>query len=334
MTRYMKRHILAAIAIVTTLLLPMGCSSSDDDETVVISDNCYITSFTLGQMRRALTVTSSTGSDSTYYLAFSGSYYPMTIDQRKQTISLATALPERTCLDAVLTTLTYVGAVVHAPENDTTEWTAYDSKDTIDFTSPRIYRVYSTDGSNYRDYTVSLYSRTSDPDDYTWTRTTEAAPAATAETFAWEASEEILAGYDILAHVAYTQSNGNERVLLACQQHGAAATTPLTIWSLLANSDEGWTCFDIAPDNHYTLTAEATLHLVAADNMLVAFMEGKREILVSHDNGITWKTDSHLTMPDEVTVLAADGTPATMNVTTDGTCIWLVVGEETWKIEK
>ncbi len=119
-------------------------------------------------MRRTVTTTTASGEDTTYTVSFTGSYYPLQIDQLNQTITSATPLPVGTRVNAVLVTVSFEGGLLYAPAADTTSWSLYSSKDSLDFTSPILFRVFASDGSGYRDYTASLTVLQADPDAYTW----------------------------------------------------------------------------------------------------------------------------------------------------------------------
>ncbi len=333
----MNRYLYAVVAL-TLVLAAASCSKNSDDESV-LTDNCYIRSFTLGQMSRAINSQSrTTGRDTTYLVAFSGAAYPMMVDQRSQTVTLVKPLPTGARTNRVLTTVDFVGALVHAPANDTTTWVAYDSKDSIDFTTPRIYRVLSTDGRSRRDYTVSLSVYDLDPDAYTWTVATEPMPAAdgadVADMPSWRAPEAVTSEYDILDTVAYRQANGNWRVLLACRHRDAIDSVPLTMWSCLADGfgDGEWMRLDLSPDNPYGLVAYTRPHIVRYENRLVAFVEGSDIISVSSDNGITWKPDAAIKYPSALVLQAADGTPLAMEAVAHDGYIWLRVGDVCWTL--
>lgn len=328
MRRYTFWMLLALVA------LSVACSKSDDDNSSVTTDECYISSFVLGQMRRAITVKDSQGGDSTYYVSFTGSYYPLIIDQRASTISLAKPLPMGTRINAVLTTISFEGAVMHTPVTDTTAWTAYNSRDSVDFSVPRIYRVYATNGDSYRDYTVSLSVRDNDAEGYTWTRS-DGVELQLLDIlyFNFEPNEAITAEYDVLARLDYVQTNNNGRVLLACRRKGNGADVPLAIWSLLMDTGEEWTLFTLSTDNPYGLVVANTPHLVAYGDEVMAFEEGSRRILVSPDNGITWKRKTTLYIPSDIEVTQPDGTPLPMFAASNGEVVWLKVGEEVWQLQ-
>ena len=141
-----------------------ACKSDDDD--VTYTDECYISSFVLGQLKRQVVT-----SDTTFMVSFSGSLYPLSIDQLKQTITNNEPLPQGTILSAALATITAQGSVIYTPASDTTQWKAYSSTDSINFSEPLLFRVYPLDGSvGYRQYPMSLNVRQNDPTSFTWSQ--------------------------------------------------------------------------------------------------------------------------------------------------------------------
>ena len=72
----MRKIFLPFIALLACML---GSCSDEIDYT--LSNDCIITGFTLGQVKRTMHTTDADGNDSTYTINYSGGYYPMTIDQ-------------------------------------------------------------------------------------------------------------------------------------------------------------------------------------------------------------------------------------------------------------
>ena len=105
----MKHFTDSLILFLVACLCLSACSGSDDVSYAGSSSDCYISAFTLGQLRRTVHTTSSTGQDSTYTISFSGSLYPMAIDQRQQTITNTEPLPMNTRLSAVVVSITAQG---------------------------------------------------------------------------------------------------------------------------------------------------------------------------------------------------------------------------------
>lgn len=162
------RKTIYALGVAALALTAVSCA--DDDETVYSTD-CYISSFTLGNVKQQLHTTSSTGEDSVYYATFSGSAFPMEINQLDQTISNSDSLPVNSVKTAILATINATGSVVYKPENlGDDAWTEWSSSDSIDFSSPLVFRVFSVDGSYSRDYTVKLNVHRVDGDEFSWSK--------------------------------------------------------------------------------------------------------------------------------------------------------------------
>lgn len=178
----MKRFLVGLCASVACLALLASCLSSGDDDIVSYSDTA-ITQFTLGSLNRYTSTTSSkTGNDTIIKSTVTGSTYKMTIDHSARTIYNTTELPVGTDVKHVLCTITTknVGVVaLKSISNDSLY--LYSSKDSVDFSNPRVFRVYSSDGTAYRDYTVSLN-----------------VSSTTGVNFGWELvkTDPLLAGWD------------------------------------------------------------------------------------------------------------------------------------------
>jgi len=164
----MKKLTFALLGLITFLSLATGCS---EDEEVTLTSHCFISSFKLGTMKRLVNSTNAAGNDTSFYISFTGGYYPMKIDQRAGTILLVDSLPMDTRLDAILASIKFEGLLLYQKWDkdaaDTT-WTTYNSSDSIDFTSPLRFRVYSTDGTSHKDYYLRLDCRSSEIGEYSW----------------------------------------------------------------------------------------------------------------------------------------------------------------------
>lgn len=167
-------RVLNIIPVLLFCLNMLSCMK-DNDETE-LSRECYISSVSLGTMKRTLHIQKWSDSlqaykDSAYLTTFSGSYYRMAIDQLNNTISNPDSLLYETKLGNVLLSITASGTVIYRPENqDEEEWTAYSSTDSVDVSTPLLLRVYSTDGSSMREYRMTLNVHQQDPDGFTWTK--------------------------------------------------------------------------------------------------------------------------------------------------------------------
>ncbi len=153
----MKRlfRTLCAVFIGSTVLT--ACLNDDDQQTATYSD-VAITQFTLGTLNRYTHVTSSaTGNDSVVKTTLTGSNYRMTIDHLQQLIFNNNDLPVGTDVAHVVCTITTKNGglvALQSMTSDSLRW--FSSTDSIDFTQPRTFRVFASDGLSSRDYTVRL----------------------------------------------------------------------------------------------------------------------------------------------------------------------------------
>jgi len=157
----------------------MVSSCWKDDDEVVLDNYCYISSVTLGTIKRALHTTDSLGNDSIYYTTFTASSYKMTIDQKNLLIENRDSVLYGAMASQVLTTITYEGATLHwrpADEPDT-EWTLYNSSDSLDLSKPLHLLVYANDAQSYRQYTMKLNIHQQEGDSLYWSHVDEEATA-------------------------------------------------------------------------------------------------------------------------------------------------------------
>ncbi|MCR4601995.1 MAG: DUF6242 domain-containing protein [Prevotella sp.] len=152
----MKRFSLRFCVLLASAALLASCLKNDDDDVTAYSDTA-ITQFTLGTLNRYTHVTSTTGSDSVVTSSVTGSNYAMTIDHLNQRIYNTVNLPVGTDCKHVVCTITAKNSglvAIQSMISDSLMW--YASTDSIDLSQPRVFRVYASDGSAYRDYRVTL----------------------------------------------------------------------------------------------------------------------------------------------------------------------------------
>ncbi len=153
-----KAYIYLLLAVVATPLLLGSCKA--DEEEIVYTDQCYISSFTLGSLKRSHFVKDSEGKDSVFYTVFSGTSFPMTVNQRTDTIQNLDSLPMHTRVNAVLANVVYTSGLVWRKADLTgvedTTWTLYNAEDSIDFSQPLHFMAVASNGVNLRQYVVKV----------------------------------------------------------------------------------------------------------------------------------------------------------------------------------
>ncbi len=155
------------MSVVLALATLSSCLGDDDDYTYY--DDAAITSFSLGTLNRIYTTTASDGSDSTYTSTLSCSSYLFNIDQLNCKIWNADSLPKEVDATKVVCSMSTKNSGAVYLLNLTEDTLAYYStSDSVDFTTPRKFVVYSTSGAVYRTYTVSVNVHQEEGDTCIW----------------------------------------------------------------------------------------------------------------------------------------------------------------------
>ena len=155
-------YLVALLALFTTV----SCMN-DDEVTVVPSPYAMITSFGLGNIKSSYPAFTSKGEDTTVVRTISGYNYPFTINQETGEIFNADSMPYGTNVSKVLMSISLKG--VASLYNDSTSLYEYFStSDSIDFSTPRKFRVTSADAQYSRDYTVTVNVHKVEPELLVW----------------------------------------------------------------------------------------------------------------------------------------------------------------------
>lgn len=156
--------------LLATMAVMSSCMSSNDSTTTTYSD-AAITSFTLGTLTRYLHTTSKSGGDSIYKRTITGSSYKFHIDQNLRLIYNTDSLPVGTDVSKVLCTIgsKNYGTIFIQDEADENSMTFYSSTDSINFTNPRKFYVYSNDNTgNHSDYIVKVNVHKEEAGEFVW----------------------------------------------------------------------------------------------------------------------------------------------------------------------
>lgn len=227
----MKRNILPISLVVAGVMMLASCLSDDNNSSdVVYYGDGAITAFSLGTLNRYYLYNNGDtikktvdGTDST--TTVDCSKIKMTIDQlayakdndgnltKMHPIFNTDSLPAGTDISRVVTSVSSknsgVVALLRLKKNPTDKDTLdyYQSSDSIDFTTPREFRVFSTDGTYYRRYQVKLNVHRQLPDSFAWRR--QPVEAGIVENA--KAAKTLFAGDNIYTMV----SNGSSSWFLA-----------------------------------------------------------------------------------------------------------------------
>lgn len=283
-------RLFALFVLISTLTI--SCLDSDDTE---YSDLCYISSFTLGNVKRTMYTTSSTGEDSTYTISYSAGDFVMVVDQLGGTIQNKDSLPVRSVVTAVLASMEGSGVAYYSPQNSDA-WYEYSSSDSIDFSSPLTFRVYSTDGTSVRDYTVKVNVHQTDGDVFSWNQISTSDLWADAEQIKLIKYNEQLYLYALKDQdiSLYTSSLDDGSTWQHVETIGADNGMPVSITlfnnnfymnladSTLITSDDGiqWT----------EITTDQTVRLIAADETYIYALS--HETLYRSNDAQKWKEET------------------------------------------
>lgn len=313
----MRSKITSFILLAMVAILFASCLKNDDEETTGIYYNdTAITSFSLGTLKVRLHTISSKGEDSVYVGSASGASYPFYIDQATAQIYNVDSLPYGTDASHVLATITAKNSGIIAIKGiDSDNLSYYSNNDSIDFTSPRVVRVYAQNGSAYRDYTVKVNVRKTNAGDFSWSK-----KATVAELGQMKGMKAV--AFD--GHVYVFGNMSGETVgYYASETDGNTWKKTVKVFaadaykSLVATDDALYvlsdgTIYESMDGNTWTEKGhDASLRqLVAAGRTQVFALTQAGTITVSYDSGATWKEES---LDDTPLLLPADHISYTRN---------------------
>lgn len=164
-----------ALLIATVPFLLGSCLSEQEVDN---NEYCFIWDVTLGSLKRESTVLDSLGKDTTITSSYTGSQYPMTINQRALTIENMDSLLYGTMLRAVLVEISYTGSSLYyrTKESADSTWMTYSSSDSMDLRKPVELLLLSNDGLSSRLYTLKLNVHKQEGDSLYWKKVGDAVP--------------------------------------------------------------------------------------------------------------------------------------------------------------
>lgn len=158
----MNKKLLSFVLLLSAIFVFESCLNSDTDGTYY--DDTAITAFSVGTLKRE--VVNSSGNDTIVTLDCSG--YDFYINQLSHEIYNVDSLPVGVDASKVVCTLTTKNNGVAIYKDSTDTWMYYYSTDSIDFTKPVPFRVCSTSGLYYQDYTIRVNVHKEVADSFEW----------------------------------------------------------------------------------------------------------------------------------------------------------------------
>ena len=290
----MNKQIKTICGLFIAMLLMASCMKSNDGTSTLYKDTA-ITSFTLGTLNRYLHTTSSTGADSVYKVAVTGSNYKFSIDQATHRIFNEDSLPKGTDVKHVVCSISSLNnGVVYYQSLISDTLYYYSSTDSIDFSSPRLFRVFSSDGTDYEDYTVQVNVHQEEGNLFIWTLHEESEEMADLEKI-----KAVMVNEDLYVYgskegktLGYMTTDGDAWTALAEIDDEDAYRQMLVFENrlytiangALMQSDDGkeWTVVNDVLD---------VTQLVAASYTELYGLTADGTMLISEDEGKSWKED-------------------------------------------
>ena len=156
-----------SLAICLSMLALVLTSCFDDVDDTELSPYAVLKSFGIDNITSKYPVFASDGADSIQTKTINGSSYLFSINQVTGEVYNTDSLPFATKVDKVVVKMQLSGyAQIYVDSTGTFEY--FLSTDSLDFTTPRKFRITSGDSEYHKDYTVSVNVHQVDPDRMVW----------------------------------------------------------------------------------------------------------------------------------------------------------------------
>ena len=325
----MRNKIYTFVALMMATLTMTSCLNDDDENKSVSYKDTAITSFSLGQLKQVRDTVAKNGSDSTYTSKYNAARVKFYIDQEQGLIYNPDSLPYGTNPASALAKITTKnsGTVVIKSTTDET-FSYYSSSDSINFSTPRVFRVYSNKGSEYRDYKVTVNVHKQKGNVFSWQ-----AMQANSNFASFTAMKAVSTGNKVYVFgtngsqtVAYVASkdNGNSWTKLSKTFTANAYKGVVVQGTKLFVIDNG-TVYSSADGNSWAtvVTNSSLKQLVAASPAELFALSTTGTLMTSKDNGTTWTTE---TLDSSTSLLPANNVNYSLAALSSDTYRVLLVG--------
>ncbi len=290
----MRNKIYSFIALLTATLAMTSCLKDNEEKNSTTYKDTAILNFSLGEMTQVRDTVLNNEKDSTFTTKFNASKVKFYIDQTQGLIYNTDSLPHGTKPSSILANIVTKnqGIVVIKSTKDET-FSFYNKNDSIDFSMPRIFRVYSSKGSEYRDYKVTVNVHKQKGNVFGWQSLQENSnfAAFTAMKAVSTGSKVFVFGTDGSQTVGYVtnKDNGNNWTILnktfTTDAYKSVAVQGTNLFVIdngvvySSNDGSSWT----------TVATNSSLkQLVAASPVELFALSNTGMLMASKDNGVTW----------------------------------------------
>lgn len=154
-----------AICLSMLMLVATSCMRNSDDE--VLSPYAILKSFSIGDLKSRYPAFTAEGMDTFETRTITGKSLPFSIDQAAGLVYNADSLPFATKVDKVVVNMGLSG-YAQIMNDSTGIFETFLSTDSIDFTTPRRFRITSLDAQYHKDYTISVNVHQVEPELMVW----------------------------------------------------------------------------------------------------------------------------------------------------------------------
>lgn len=281
--------------LLTVTLLLTSCVKSNDD-SVTLSNDTAIIAFSIGTLNRYVTSTSSTGEETVTKTTVKGTDYTFSIDEDNYCIFNADSLPVGTDVKHVTCAVgTMNNGTVYVKSLEDGIFYLFDATDSLDFSVPREFRVYSSDGSANQIYQVKINVHQQEGDQFCWIQ----CPSYD-EIAALEAMKSVMLNDNLYIYglkngktVGYKTTDGSSWTELAeiddKDAYQNMVVIPEEAIYMIANGSlqkttDGNTWTELVKD-------VAVKRLIATSKIELYAFDADNKIMVSWDEGQTWEED-------------------------------------------
>ncbi len=285
------------------MLSMVSCVKDSDSETTLY-DEAAITTFKLGTLNRYTTTVYSEDSIVTKKTTFTGSNYKFVIDQINHRIYNPDSLPIGTDPAHVICSITTAKNSVALIKsiNDGSEdlYSYYSTSDSIDFSVPRVFRVVSSDGTGYTDYTVEVNVHKEIANEWVWDQLTTSSTLATMKgmkAFLWDETIYLF-GQQNNQTKLYTTTNGiNYTQLTTAPTLGADAWKNVIQWYSRMYVLDGTTLYATEDGTTWDVisyqTSKPIKQLLGTSYTELYALSAENTLLRSDDLGSTWIDETY-----------------------------------------
>lgn len=295
----MKRKFFAFIALITATLSLSSCLSSDET-TVEYTHDTAITAFSLGSLDRY--TKTKAGKDTLLKANVTGSDYKFYIDQAQRLIYNVDSLPCGVRDTAILATISSKNSspILLMDINKTDSVAGYySSSDSINFSKPRLIRVYSNDYSAYAEYKVIVNVHKELPYEFKWHELAQ----NNSQLAAFSDLKAVACGDYI--YVFGKTADGSTKVLKSAINDGNAWSSIMMDVSLSSDAYQSAVALNgklyISDAGKVYASADAATWTLVSENADIKQLIGASSkylyayttagISVSKDQGVSWKAE-------------------------------------------